>query len=55
MFLAFLCIERENNAREERGQISSILTEQAWPINESLDEILQCNYLKETPLKVSFT
>jgi len=43
------------NARKERGQISSILIEQAWPINESLDEILQCDYLKETPVEVSFT
>lgn len=55
VFLAFLCIGREKNAGKERAQISSILTEQARPINESFDEILQCDYLKETPLEVSFT
>ena len=55
---SFSCVfmyREGKNARKERGQISSILTEQAWPINESVDEILQCDYLKETPLEVSFT
>ena len=55
---SFSCVfmyREGKNARKERGQISSILTEQAWPINESVDEILQCEYLKETPLEVSFT